>query len=102
VKAVKTIEAEQPTDNAVIIFGRVIDEGTHEEIPLGQVVVESARGMMRFSSPFVFSFPTMSVITLATTAPGYEPHQEVMKPHYRRNVTLTLDIPLAPIPIEKD
>jgi hypothetical protein len=39
---------------------------------------------MRFGSPFVFSFPTMTVITLTTTAPGYEPSQEVMKPHYRR------------------
>ena len=40
--------------------------------------------------------------TLPTAAPGYEPRQEVMKPHYKRNVTLTIDIPLAPIPIEKD
>jgi len=53
---------------------------------------------MRFGSPFVFSLPTMTVITLTTTAPGYEPSQEVMKPHYRRNVTLTIDIPLAPMP----
>jgi hypothetical protein len=56
----------------------------------------------RFGSPFVFSFPTMTVITLTTTAPGYEPRQEVMKPHYRRNVTLTIDIPLAPVPSEED
>jgi len=35
-------------------------------------------------------------------APGYQLRQEVMKPHYRRNVTLTIDIPLAPIPTEKD
>ena len=40
----------------------------------------------------------MTVITLTTTAPGYQPRQEVMKPHYRRNVTLTIDIPLAPMP----
>jgi len=69
---------------------------------LAQVLIESDRGKMRFGSPFVFSFPTMTVITLTTTAPGYEPSQEVMKPHYRRNVTLTIDIPLAPIPTEKD
>ena len=57
---------------------------------------------MRFGSPFVFSFPTMTVITLTTTAPGYQPRQEAMKPHYRRNVTLTMDIPLTPMPSEKD
>jgi len=57
---------------------------------------------MRFDSPFAFSFPTMSIITLTTTAPGYQPRQDVMKPHYRRNVTLTIEIPLAPIPTEKD
>jgi hypothetical protein len=50
----------------------------------------------------VSSFPTMTVITLTTTAPGYEPSQKVMKPHYRRNVTLTIDIPLAPMPTQKD
>ena len=44
----------------------------------------------------------MTVITLTTTAPGYQLRQEVMKPHYRRNVTLTIDIPLAPIPTKKD
>ena len=65
-------------------------------------MVESDRGQMRFDSPFVFSFPTMTVITLTTTAPGYQLRQDVMKPHYRRNVTLTIDIPLAPIPTRKD
>jgi hypothetical protein len=44
-------------------------------------MIESDRGQMRFGSPFVFSFPTMTVITLTTTAPGYQPRQEVMKPH---------------------
>jgi hypothetical protein len=67
-----------------------------------QVLIESDRGQMRFGSPFVFSFPTMTVITLTTTAPGYQPRQEAMKPHYRRNVTLTIDIPLAPVPTRKD
>ena len=91
VRAVETIEPEHPTGNTVILLGKVIDSRTSEEIPTAQVVIESSdRGTMRFSSPFVFSFPTMSIITLATTAPGYEPRQEVMKPHYRCNVTLTL------------
>ena len=66
-----------------------------------QVLIESDRGAMRFNSPFVFSFPSMSVITLTVAAPGYQVRQEVMKPHYRRNVTLTIDIPLAAIPTEK-
>jgi hypothetical protein len=39
---------------------------------------------MRFGSPFAFSFPAMTVITLTTSAPGYQLCQEVMKPHYRR------------------
>ena len=75
----------------------MIDSETREEVSTAQVLIESDRGAMRFGSPFVFSFPTMSVITLTTMAPGYQPRQEVMKPHYRRNVTLTIDIPLAPI-----
>jgi len=102
VKAVETIEPEQPTGNTVVLLGKVIGSVTREEIPFAQVTVESNRGKMRFDSPFTFSFPTMSVITLTTTAPGYQPRQEVMKPHYRRNVTLTIDIPLAPIPTKKD
>ena len=102
VKVVETIQPEAPTGNTVILCGKVIDSETREEIPLGQVVVESDKGTMRFNSPFVFSFPTMSVITLTTTALGYQTRQEVMKPHYRRDVTLTIDIPLAPVPTEKD
>jgi hypothetical protein len=39
---------------------------------------------MRFGRPFAFSFPTMTVITLTTSAPGYQLCQEMMKPHYRR------------------
>ena len=70
--------------------------------PIAQVLIESDRGAMRFNSPFVFSFPTMSVITLTVAAPGYEPRQEVMKPHYRRNVTLTIEIPVEPIPSKVD
>jgi hypothetical protein len=66
------------------------------------VMIESDRGKMRFGSPFAFSFPAMTVITLTTTAPGYQLRQDVMKPHYRRNVTLTIDIPLVPIPTQKD
>jgi hypothetical protein len=96
-KLVETIEPEQPTGNTVILLGKVIDSVTREEIPFAQVTIESNRGKMRFDSSFTFSFPTMSVITLTVTAPGYEPRQEVMKPHYRRDVTLTIDIPLAPI-----
>ena len=69
---------------------------------LASAVVESDKGTLRFNSPFVFSFPTMSVITLTVTAPGYEPCQEVVKPNYRRNVTLTIDIPLVPISAGKD
>ena len=101
-RLVETIQPEPPTGNTVILLIKVIDSETREEIPLGQVTIESDRGTMRFDSPFTFSFPTMSVITLTTTAPGYEPRMEVMKPHYRRDVTLTVDIPLAPIPTEKD
>lgn len=67
-----------------------------------QVIVESDRGQMRFGSPFAFSLPAGSVITLTVAAPGYQARQEVMKPHYRRNVTLTLEIPLVPIPSKVD
>ncbi len=95
-------EAGEPTGNTVILLGKVINSETHEEIPIAQVLIESDRGAMRFNSPFVFSFPTMSVITLTVAAPGYQVRQEVMKPHYRRNVTLTIEIPLSPIPSEKD
>ncbi len=101
-RLVETIEAEEPTGDTVILFGKVIDSETREEIPTAQVTIESDRARMRFSSLFAFSFPTMTVITLTTIAPGYQPRQEVMKPHYRRNVTLTIDIPLAPMPAEKD
>ena len=80
----------------------MIDSQTGEEIDLAQVMIESDRGQMRFNNPFVFSFAPMSVITLTVAAPGYEVRQEVMKPHYRRNVTLTIDIPLVPIPSRKD
>jgi hypothetical protein len=102
VKHVETIEAEAPTGNTVILLGKVIDSETREEIPLAQVLIESDRGAMRFDSPFTFSFPTMSVITLTTMAPGYEPRQEQLKLHYRRDVTLTMEIPLAPIPATTD
>ncbi len=102
-------EVEGPTGNTVILFGKVINSETREEIPIAQVLpvgrqvlIESDRGAMRFNSPFVFSFPSMSVITLTVAAPGYQVRQEVMKPHYRRNVTLTIDIPLVPIPARKD
>jgi len=57
---VATIELEQPTGNTVILFGKVIDSVTREEIPFVQVMVESNRGKLRFDSPFTFSFPTMS------------------------------------------
>ena len=96
-RLVETIEAEGPTGNTVILFGKVIDSQTGEEIrlaqvlPVGrQVMIDSDRGKMRFGSPFAFSFPTMTVITLTTSAPGYQLRQEVIKPHYRRDVTLTI------------
>jgi hypothetical protein len=82
-RVVETIEAEGPTGHTVNLYGKVIDAESRQEIPIAQVLIESDRGAMRFGSPFVFSFPTMTVITLTTTAPGYEPSQEVMKPHYR-------------------
>jgi hypothetical protein len=72
-RLVETIQSEAPTGNTVILLGKVIDSETRKEIPLGQVTIESDRGTMRFDSPFMFSFPTMSVITLTTTAPGYQP-----------------------------
>lgn len=93
-RMVETIEAEAPVGATVIIEGRVIDARTREEIHLAQVVVESERGVMRFDSSFTFSFPTMSVITVTVSAPGYQPRQEVLKAHFRRDVTLTMEIPL--------
>ena len=92
------LEAGEPTGNTVILFGKVIDSQSGEKIPLAQVMIESDRGKMRFGSPFAFSFPSMSVITLTVAAPGCQVRQEVMKPHYRRNVTLTIEIPLAAMP----
>ena len=72
-RLVETIEPEHPTGNTVLLFGKVTDSQSREEIPFAQILVESDRGAMRFNSPFAFSFPTMSVITLTTMAPGYEP-----------------------------
>jgi len=97
-RMVETVEAEPGTGHTVIIVGRVIDAVTREEIPLAQVLVESARGAWRFDSPFTVSLPTMQVITFTVSAPGYVPRQEVVKVHYRRDVTLTVDIPLQPVP----
>jgi hypothetical protein len=54
-RIVETIEAEQPTGNTVILFGKVIDSETREEIPIAQVLVENDRGTMRFNNPFVIS-----------------------------------------------
>ena len=96
------LEAGEPTGHTVMLFGKVIDSQTREEIRLAQVMIESDRGKKRFGSPFAFSFPTMSIITLTTSAPSYQTRQEVIKPHYRRDVTLTIDIPLVPIPMKTD
>lgn len=100
IREVATIEAGLLGGDTVILMGRVIDAATREEIRLGQVVVESWRGAWRFDAPFVVVVPAMSVITVTAGAPGYQIHQEVMKVHYRRDVTLTMDIPLVAVPVE--
>lgn len=103
IREVATIEAGPLGGDTVILLGRVIDAATREEMRLGQGVVESSLwGPWRFDAPFEVAVPAMSVITLTVTAPGYEMRQVVMKAHYRRDVTLTMDIPLMALPVEVD
>ena len=103
IREVATIEAGPLTGDTVILRGRLVDAATREEIRLGQVVVESSLwGPWRDDVPFEVKVPAMSVITLTVTAPGYQVRQVVMKAHYRRDVTLTVDIPLEAVPVEVD
>jgi hypothetical protein len=98
IRLMATIAAEEGSGGVAVVQGRVVDAGSRGEIAGSWVMVESERGAMQFDGRFTFSFPVMSVITLTVGAPGYQVRQEVLKVHYARPVTLTLEVPLEPVP----
>ncbi|HIP96643.1 MAG TPA: hypothetical protein EYH32_05435 [Anaerolineae bacterium] len=82
----------------ITLIGRVMDADTRAEISVAAVRVRTPDQMLDFGGPsFQVRIPANRVSTLTVLAPGYITLEQQMKPHYRRDATLTMDVPLQPV-----
>ncbi len=95
-------DEEKPGDFTITLVGRVLDAVTRNEIPVAAVRIRTPDRVLDFSgSGFQAQISANRVSTLTIVAPGYIALEQQMKPHYRRDATLTMDIPLEPVDLER-
>jgi hypothetical protein len=94
-------DAEEPGDFTITLVGRVLDALTGNEIPVTAVRIRTPDTVLDFGGPgFQAQIPANRVSTLTILAPGYIALEQQIKPHYQRDATLTMDIPLQPVDLE--
>ena len=102
-------DTESARDFTITLIGRIIDANTRAEVPVAAVRIRAPtlppstggpRGVLDVGPSFQAQIPANRVSTLTIVAPGYTALEQEMKPHYQRNVTLTMDIPLEPVDLE--
>jgi len=114
-------DSEGVSQFAITLLGRVVDAGTRAEIPVTAVRVRTptippSTGGLRGGTPstgepsrvFDFAGPSFQVqiaanrvSTLTVVAPGYVALEQEMKPHYQRDATVSLDIALEPVDLNR-
>jgi len=95
-------DAEEPGDFTITLVGRVLDAITGNEIPVAAVRIRTPDRVLDFGGPgFQAQIPANRVSTLIILAPGYIALEQQIKPHYQRDATLNMDIPLQPVDLER-
>jgi hypothetical protein len=95
-------DAEEPGDFTITLVGRVLDALTGNEIPIAAVRIRTPDTVLDLGGPgFQAQIPANRVSTLTILAPGYIALEQQIKPHYQRDATLNMDIPLQPVDLER-
>lgn len=89
------------SEYTVTIEGRVTDADTGMTIPDATILMVTVGGSYEFMGGlFQISFPAETVVNIRAKAPGYKTESRQMKAHYKRNVTLDMEIKLERIHTE--
>jgi len=107
IRTVEIRERDRPlistpgSEYTVTLRGRVTDARTGELIPAATILVVTVVGSYHFAGGvFDVSFPAHTVVDIRGEAPGYKSESRQLKAHYRRNVTLDMEIRLERIRME--
>jgi hypothetical protein len=79
---------------SVTLEGRAVDISTREEVTATKVTFITPAGTYKFGSRFELTIQSGSVVRIVAEAPGYETMDVQMKPHYTKNATLEMEIPM--------
>jgi len=83
----------------ITIEGRVTDAETGMAIPDATILVVTVTGSYEFwGGLFQISFPAETVVNIKAQAPGYKAESRQLKTHYKRNVTMDMEVRLERLP----